>query len=161
MSPVYATVVGVAAFWLQITIVPWLAPFDVKPNLLLVTVFVLALRWVHPWMFVYAALAGISQDAFSHGILGVYGLSFLAAAAMANLTGKLVFDQNILFTSLVVIGLSVLEGLISLMILDISGSRVAWVSWLFGRVLPQSLLQGLVTIPVIYGLNAARRLIKV
>ena len=68
--------IGVATLWLQLTVAPYLALFGLKPNLMLLAVLLLALRRQEPWMFVYAAVAGLALDVFSHGIIGVYGPSF-------------------------------------------------------------------------------------
>ena len=157
MKFLFGLIAGVAIYWMQITLAPHLAVFGYKPNLLLITVLIFGLRWINPWLFVYAAVAGLAQDVYSHGLLGVYGLSFLAAAALANLTGKLIFEQNTLVIALIVVGLSIVEGMIALTLLNILSSDALWLSWFFGRVIPQALYHGALTPLFLFGLNRLER----
>jgi rod shape-determining protein MreD len=149
MKPLFAALIGTIAFWLQVTVMPGLSLFGVHPNLPLITVALFGMRWLHPGLYLYAALSGLALDSFSHGVLGVYGISFLVTAALANVAGVLIYEQNPLFTALAVAALTLAEGLASLLLLSMLGSEVAWASWLFGRVLPASLYHGVLT-PVIF-----------
>jgi len=155
MSPLFAAVAGVTAFMLQVTVVPSLAVFGVHPNFPLMTVALFGMRWLHPGFYVYAALAGLALDSFSHGVLGVYGISLLITAALANVAGILIYDQNPLFMALAVAMLTLAEGMVSLILLSMLGSEVAWASWSLGRVLPLAIYHGALT-PLIFG--ALRRL---
>jgi rod shape-determining protein MreD len=155
MRPLFAALAGVAAFWLQVTVIPSFALFGVHPNLPLMTVALFGMRWLHPGFFVYAALSGLALDSFSHGVLGVYGISFLITAALANVAGIAIYEQNPLFTALAVSVLTLAEGLVSLLVLSLLGSEVAWASWLLGRVLPLSIYHGALT-PFLF--RALRRL---
>jgi len=145
MRPLFAALTGVAAFWLQVTVMPGLPVFGVHPNLPLMTVALFGLRWLHPGYFVYSALTGLALDSFSHGVLGVYGISFLITAALSNAAGILVYEQNPLFIALAVAVLTLAEGLTSLILLSMLGSEVEWTAWLFGKVLPLSLYHGVLT----------------
>ena len=149
MRPLFAALAGVTAFWLQVTVMPGLELFGIHPNLPLMTVALFGMRWLHPGLYVYAALAGLALDSFSHGVLGVYGISFLLTAALANVAGILIYEQNPLFTALAVSVLTLAEGLASLTLLSLLGSEVAWVSWLPGRVLPLAVYHGALT-PLIF-----------
>lgn len=161
MKPLYSVVVGLAALWLQVTVVPHMALFGVRPGLLLITTLLFALRQVHPAVFVYAALAGVAQDAFSHGTLGVYGISFVLAAALANLTGKVLFEENPLVLGMLVAVLSVVEGVVGLTVFSLLGRDVAWIEWGFGRVLPAGAYNGVLTPPVMYLMGRLARWFKV
>ena len=149
MSPLYPIAAGLVTFWLHVTLAPHVALFGVQPNLLLITVVILGLRWVHPAYFVFAALAGVAQDTFSHGLLGVYGVSFLLTGVLANMAGKLIFEHNLVFVGSVVWALTLAEGFLALALLQILGSETAWLTWFFGRVLPRSLYHAALA-PVIY-----------
>jgi rod shape-determining protein MreD len=128
---------------------PSLSVFGVHPNLPLMTIALFGMRWLHPGLYLYAALAGLAEDSFSHGVLGVYGISFLITAALANAAGILIYEQNPLFTALAVTVLTFAEGVASLVLFSTLGSEVAWASWLLGRVLPASVYHGILT-PVVF-----------
>jgi rod shape-determining protein MreD len=153
MRPIHLASAGLAAFWLQVTLAPHLSVFDVRPNLLLLTVILLGIRWVHPGLYLYAALAGIAVDSFSHGLLGVYGISFLVTGALANLAGLLIYEQNALFVMAAVLALSLAEGLVSLMVLQSVGSEVAGIGWFFGATVPLALYHALLTPFILWGLR--------
>jgi rod shape-determining protein MreD len=160
MKPLYAALVGLSAFWLQVTVAPSLTVFGVRPNLPLMTVSLVGMRWVHPGMFVYAALSGLALDSFSHGVLGVYGISFLVTAALANVAGLLIYEQNPLFIALAVLVLSAAESLVSLMLLEMLGSEVAWGAWLLGRALPASVYHAALTPVLVKGLDRLERFLR-
>ena len=65
------------ALGLQVTIAPSLSLWGQKPNLALIILLLLGFRWMDPWLFILGAAMGLAVDVFSHGILGVYGISFL------------------------------------------------------------------------------------
>lgn len=160
MRPLFAAAVGLVVFWIQVTLAPHLAVFGVQPDLLLITVILFGVRWVHPGLYLYAALTGLALDSFSHGILGVYGISYLITAGLANGAGLLIYEQNTLFLSGTVLGLTLAEGLVALTILQLLGSETAWVSWYFGRVLPQSVYHALLTPPALWALRRLERLTR-
>ena len=64
----------------------------VQPNFLLIAVILMGVQWVNPLYYVLVALFGLSQDSFSHGLLGVYGISFVLTGVLANLMGRLVYE---------------------------------------------------------------------
>jgi rod shape-determining protein MreD len=140
---------AIAVLWLQLTLPPLGSVYGVKPNLMLLTVLVIGLRWQEPFQFVYAALAGMTQDVFSHGILGIYGLSFFAIYFLARLAGSSFYENNLLFGSLAVLGLSVVEGAISLTLLNFLDSDIPWFYWMFTSVLPAALYNSLVS-PLVF-----------
>ena len=157
MRPLHLAMAGLAAFWLQVTIAPHVSPFGIRPDLLLLTVILLGIRWVHPGLYVYAALAGLAQDSFSHGLLGVYGISFLATGALANLVGLLIYEQSALFIMGAVFALTLAEGLVALSVLRTIGSEIAWVSWFFGSVAPQAIYHALLTPLILWGQRRMQR----
>ena len=160
MRPLFAAAVGLVAFWIQVTLAPHVSVFGVHPDLLLITVILFGMRWLHPGLYLYAALAGLAQDSFSHGVLGVYGISFLLTGALANVAGLLIYEQNVLFLSATVLGLTLAEGLIALTVLQLLGSETAWLTWFFVRVLPQSIYHALLTPLMLWGLRRLERLTR-
>ena len=160
MKPLFAAGVGLAAFWIQVTLAPHLGVFGVRPDVLLITVILFGMRWVHPGLYIYAAIAGLAQDSFSHGVLGVYGISYLLTGALANAAGLLIYEQNWLFLVATVLALTLAEGLIVITVLQLLGSETAWLSWYFGRVVPQSVYHALLTPLVLWALRRLGRLTR-
>lgn len=157
MRPYHLALAGLAAFWLQVTVVPHLSVFDVRPDLLLLTVILLGIRWVHPGLYLYAAVVGLAQDSFSHGLLGVYGISYLATAGLANLVGLSIYEQHALFVVGAVFALTVAHGLAALTVLQTIGSQTAWLSWFFGAAMLQALYHALLTPLLLASLRRAQR----
>ena len=135
--------IGIGALWIQLTAFSWLSVFGIKPNLLLLTVLLLGLRWMEPWLFVYAVAAGLALDVFSHGILGVYGLSLFLTAFAALYVSHAIYENSLLFIVIAVTGLSLIEGVISITIFEILDPNTPWWNWLLARTLPVSVYHGI------------------
>ncbi len=136
------TGLGIVTLWLQLTIAPAVAVFGIRPNLLLLTVILAGVRWQDPWAFVYAAAVGVSMDVFSHGMLGVFGISFFAASFASRIAGFAIYENNLLSTVFLVVLLTLFEGAVSLTILEFLDPRLPWWAWLFQKVIPVSLFNG-------------------
>jgi rod shape-determining protein MreD len=146
---------------LQITVVPNLAVWGVRPNLVLVTLLAVALRWRDTFVFVYAALLGVALDSFSHGVLGVYGISFFGVALAARVAGGAMYEDNILSGTMAVFGLSLLEGIVFTSVFRVLDREVPWWNWVLARVLPGSLYNALLAPFVFMGLMRLERWLRV
>lgn len=155
MRPLQLAALGVAVFWVQVTLAPAVSIFGVRPDLLLLVVILLGMRWVHPALYVFAAAAGLAQDSFSHGMLGVYGISFLITAGLANVTGLLIYEQNALVITAAVFALTLAHGIAALTVLDSIGSEMTWLGGFFATVAPQAVYHALLTPAILW---AQRRL---
>ena len=145
MTRVYGLLLALAVYGVHVAIAPHLSIVGVRPNLLLLTVILVGVQWVHPGFFVLAALFGLSQDSFSHGWLGLYGVTFVFTGVLANLLGRLIYEHNLLFVMGIVFGLSLFHGAVALVLLSIVGSDSAWASWFFAWVLPQAVYHAVLT----------------
>ncbi len=152
--------IGIGALWLQLTVVPYLSVFGLKPNLLLLTVLLLGLRWMQPWLFVYAAMVGLGLDVFSHGMLGVYAISFFLIAFVSLYVGDSMYENSLWFIVISVAGLSLVEGIISVTIFEILDSGVPWWHWVLTRVLPVSVYHGVLAPFLLWGLVRLERWLK-
>ena len=130
---------AVIALGLQITVIPTLALWGIRPNLVLVTLLAITLRWRDTFAFLYAAALGVALDSFTHSLLGVYGISFFIVALAARVAGNAMYEDNILSATIAVFGLSVLEGVAFVSIFRTLDRQVPWWSWVMFRVLPESL----------------------
>lgn len=134
---------GLFISWLQLTLAPMLAIGWIKPNLLLISMVVAGLRWVEPWLFVYAVAMGLTMDVFSHGNLGIYGISFFLTSFLVRMVGTSIYEHNLLFNIMGVFVLSLVEGFISITIFEYMDTSVPWWAWLFQYVIPQAMYNGL------------------
>ena len=153
--------IGIGALWIQLTVFSWLSVFGLKPNLLLLTVLVLGLRWMEPWLFVYAALAGLALDVFSHGVLGIYGLSMFLTAFAALYVGNAMYENSLWFIVSAVAGLSLFEGVVSVSIFEMLDPNVPWWNWLLTRSLPVSVYHGFLAPFLLWGMIRLERLLKI
>ncbi|MDH4247647.1 MAG: rod shape-determining protein MreD [Deltaproteobacteria bacterium] len=142
---------GLCGLWLQVTLAGSLAVGGIRPNLMLLLLLVVGLRWQDPWVFLFGALVGLAMDSFSHGILGLYAISYLLSSVFARATGQAINEQNVALNFLLVLMLSLTEGMISLGIFDYLNDSVPWWSWFFTRVIPGALYTALLS-PVAFPL---------
>lgn len=141
--------IGIATLWLQLTVIPLLEIWGTKPNLALATVLVMGIYWMEPWLFFYATLLGLAMDVFSHGILGIYGISFFCVSFLARMTGVSIYENSFLFGLSGVFGLSLVEGFISVTLLQFLDGSVPWWRWILTQVFPNALYNGLLA-PVLF-----------
>ncbi len=88
-------------------------------------------------------LAGLICDALSHGIMGLYAISFFVTLLLARLLNKLFYANTFFTVSLAVLSMSVFEGWISISILGMLGTEINQTSLVLSTVLPLSVLHGL------------------
>jgi len=143
MKALFYTGIGIAALWLQLTVAPLIEVGGVKVNLPLITMLVMGVYWLEPWVFVYGALSGLAMDVFSHGIVGIYALSFFGVSFLSRYAGMSLYENNILFGSIAVAGLSFVEGVVSITLLHTLDAGIPWWRWIFFHALPGALYNGL------------------
>ncbi|HUJ74852.1 MAG TPA: rod shape-determining protein MreD [bacterium] len=131
--------VGLLALWLQISVAPLIALWGIRPNLVLVSLVVLGLRWKDPGLFVYGAVCGVTLDSFSHGVLGVYGTSLFVAAWAVRWAGGSFYEDNLALGVLTVLGVSLLETVVAVSIFRILDAGVPWWNWVLARGVPEAL----------------------
>lgn len=156
---VYAGI-GIVTLWLQLTLAPMLSVFGYKPNLLLLAVIVIGLRWQEPWLFLFAVFAGLSLDAFSHGVLGVYAISLYAMSFLARLIGVSVYENSLALGVAAVFGISVAEGIVSVTLFEILDGSVPWWGWMVTQVLPSALINALWSPLVFYVFGRLERRVR-
>lgn len=152
---------GLGAIWLQLTLVMSLGIGGVRPNLVLAVLVVLGLRWMDPWLFVFGALIGLTMDSFSHGMLGIYAMSYVVVALVTRYIGASVYENNLVFNLAGVFMFALLEGIVSLTILNYIDPELGWWMLLFTRVLPGALYTSLLGPPLFIGLKHLEKYFKI
>ena len=151
------TSLGLLAVWLQITVIPDFALWGIRPNLVLVTVLALTLRWRDTFVFVYAAVLGMALDSFTHGLLGMYGIAFFTAAIAARFAGGAMYEDNVFSTTIVVFALSIAQGIVFVSVFKVFDRQVPWWGWTLTRVLPEALYDALIAPVVFMGIARLER----
>ena len=151
------TGIWIVTLWLQLSVAPLIDFYGYKPNLFLLTVVVIGMRNLDRWLFFYAMAAGLAFDVFSHGMLGIYGISFFAVFFLARFTGQTVYENNLLFGVAGVFGLTVVEELISISLLQILDPSVPWLTWVFRDIFPIAAYNGLLAPPALLATGRLER----
>ena len=122
--------------WLNIVLNNYVQLGSLKINWILIIMLVLTFRHsIHLIPFL-GILAGLICDALSHGIMGLYSISFFVTLLLARLLNKLFFANTFFTVSLAVLSMSVIEGWISISILGMLGTEINQTSLVLSTVLP-------------------------
>jgi len=134
--------------WLNIVFNNYFQLGGLKINWMLI--FMLVLTFRHPSLLVpfVGVLAGLICDSLSHGIMGLYGISFFVTLLIARQMIKAFYADTFYSVSIVVLAMSFFEGWVSLLILGQFEDSVKQFSLLMTSTLPLAILQGLVA-PII------------
>ena len=116
---------------------------SLKINWILIIMLVLTFRHSTHLIPFLGILAGLICDALSHGIMGLYAISFFVTLLIARLLNKLFYANTFYTVSLAVLSMSVFEGWISISILGMLGTEINQSSLVLSSVLPLSVLHGL------------------
>ncbi len=119
-----------------------------KINWILIIMLVITFRHSTHLIPFFGILAGLICDALSHGIMGLYAISFFVTLLFGSLLNKLVYANTFLTVSLAVLSMSLFEGWVSISILGMLGTEINKSTLMLSTVLPLSVLHGLVA-PVI------------
>ena len=116
---------------------------SLKINWILIIMLVLTFRHSSHLIPFLGILAGLICDALSHGIMGLYAISFFVTLLLARLLNKLFYANTFFTVGLAVLSMSVFEGWISISILGMLGTEIDQTSLVLSTVLPLSVLHAL------------------
>lgn len=130
--------------WLQLAFAPWIALGQIKPSFPLL--FVILIAWHGgPGVVLPAGLLGLAQDVFSHGLLGVYGLSYALSSLFAWRGALLLGSRNVWTLIVVVFVISLVESGLSALILNGLETRIPFWRTFGGAYLPSAIYNALLT----------------
>ena len=140
-----ALVVGLMFFGacLNIVLNSYVQLGSLKINWILIIMLVLTFRHSTYLIPFLGILSGLICDALSHGIMGLYAISFFVTLLIAGLLNKLFYANTFFTVSIAVLSMSVFEGWISISILGMLGTEINQSSLVLSSVLPLSVLHGL------------------
>ena len=129
--------------WLNIVLNSYVQLGNLKINWILIIMLILTFRHSTHVIPFLGILAGLICDALSHGIMGLYAISFFITLLLASLLKKLFYANTFLTISLAILSMSIFEGWISISILGMLGTEINQSSLMLSTVLPLSILHGL------------------
>jgi len=111
---------------LQATILNYVNIFNIKPDLLLISVIISGLFFEPAWAISLGVFAGILKDIFSVNSFGVHTvLFFLWSFLIIKLSRKISFDSNYTRLALIFI-IAIFNNITIRLILLFSGSFISW-----------------------------------
>jgi rod shape-determining protein MreD len=135
---------------LQATVVANLTLWGVFADLpLLVVVSWSLLRGAREGM-IWGFVGGLAVDVLSGAPFGAATLSLLAVGFLSGLGEATVFRTHVALPLVTVFLATILYGLIFLLVVQISGQVVPWLSSLFRIILPSAVLNTVLT-PIVFG----------
>ena len=134
--------------WLIIVFNYYFQLGGLKINWLLMFMLVLTFRHSKLLLPFVGILAGLICDALSHGIMGIYGISFFITLLLVSQVNKLFYVNTLFTVSMGVFSMSIFEGWLSLSILDMLEPGINQSSLMLTSILPLAVLQGFMT-PII------------
>ena len=129
--------------WLNIVLNSYVQLGSLKINWILIILLILAFRHSTHLIPFLGILAGLVCDGLSHGIMGLYAISFFVTLLLARLLNKLFYANTFITVSLAVLSMSVFEGWISISILGMLETEINQSSLMLSTILPLSVLHGL------------------
>ncbi len=138
----------IIGLWLNIVFNHYVQIVGLKINWILIFLLIQTFRQSNLGIAFFGIIAGLIFDALSHGIMGLYGASFFLTLLITNQVKRVFYANTFIAVCLAVFSMSIVEGFISLTILNIFEPELEMSNLIVSSTLPLSLLQGLMT-PII------------
>jgi len=143
----------VVALLLQVTLFPAYLADPFKPNLLIIIVVSLGLRWTVRCGGCFAFLLGLVLDCFSGMYLGLNGFSFLCIYLLLEQMADRLYTDSLHLMILVVFLATVANGLVHLLLLLVFSAAKGVYTSLLPGLLPQGLVNALAA-SIIFGFSS-------
>ena len=145
----FATGFVIISAWMSLVFNNYVQLFGIKINWLLVFVIILSFRYPKLSLPLVSILAGLICDSHSHGIMGLYGISFFLTTLIVIQLKKILYYNNFYSISLVVSVMTIIESWISLSILGWFETGLDKTSLILNSTLLLAIMHGLIT-PIIF-----------
>ncbi len=146
----YATVALLAVVALvQTSLVPYLSPVGVKPDLMLTVVVLWSLLRGAGEGIVWGFIGGVLLDLFSGGPFGLSILALLLASYLSGIGEVNIFRANLLLPGAAIIGATLFYYGVWLVVLGLMGWNITW-SVELGRVVMLAVLFNAVLMLLLY-----------
>jgi rod shape-determining protein MreD len=143
----YLPLLAVVAL-LQVTLAPYIQVLGAHPDFMFLTVIAWGLLRGTRTGIVWGFVGGLFISFFSGGPFGVACLALMAVGFIAGLGQTTVTRGQIALPVLTALLTALVHGLLSLLLLDVSGYPVAWLDTIARVLLPTMVFNALLTVPV-------------
>ncbi|MGK5091818.1 rod shape-determining protein MreD [Deltaproteobacteria bacterium TL4] len=144
MNYIFWILSGLFSFWIEVLFSRTLQIAGFKLDLVFITLIILTLRWQNPFLLFYGLLLGMMSDAFSHSMIGLYGISYFLSLIIVRWVGDSFYENNVFSTVFFVFLLSIVEGGLAAFFLKIL-SQLSWNTLFFQTELPVAVIQSLIS----------------
>ena len=145
----FATGFMILSSWMNLVLNNYVQLLGLKINWLLVFIIVLSFRYPKLSLPLVGILAGLICDAHSHGIMGLYGVSFFIITLIVIQVKKILYSNTFFAISLVVSLMTIIEAWISLTILGWFEPELDKTSLIINSILILSVIHAFIT-PIIF-----------
>ena len=144
MRPIFfQSLILIFVIQFQMLMAPYFQVLELKPNWVVLVLIHFSLKSGLRQLPVLGMLSGLCFDAISHGMTGVYGISFMLMVLYVQWLSTWFYSNSILFTMLAVFIISMVEGSTGLTLIKLLEPEISWNWSLFHKILPVSLLHAL------------------
>lgn len=153
MKYLFWLTVGLCSIWISLIVNAYFPFFGIKINFIFIGMLLLLLRWADPFLLFLGSFLGLVQDALSHSMLGVYGLSFFLSFLIAKRVGESLYGSNFFSTPVFVFLFSCLEGSLSFFIFKLLSPQITWNMLFFQPILGIALVQAMISPLILWALQ--------
>lgn len=133
---------------LQATVAPHLTILGARPDLMLLTVVSWSVLRGTREGIVWGFVGGLCLDLFSGAPFGLSALALIAIGFFSGLGETNIYRGHIALPIVAALVATLIHGLLYLFLLHIMGRAIAWFDILLGVMLPSTILNGLLIMPV-------------
>jgi len=145
----FATGFIIISAWMNLVFNNYVQLLGLKTNWMLIFAIVLSFRYPKLSLPIVSVLAGLICDAHSHGIMGLYGISFFLTSLIVIQVKKILYSNTFIAISLIVSLMTILEAWISLTLLGWFEPELDKTSLMLNSILILSIIHAFIT-PIIY-----------
>lgn len=124
---------------IQTTLMDFFSIHGIKPDLVLVVVFLIGLKMGEMNGLLMGLIMGFMMDLFSGGIVGINLLTKPFVGWVSGIPGRVMLTTHIFFSTTVLFGLSLAMGLVTYLYLQIFGETMNFWSTFRLIIFPQAL----------------------
>ena len=145
----FVIVVFVTIALIQVSIVPWISPAYIKPNLLLMAVVCWGTMRGVRQAVAWGAFGGILLDIMSSVPFGINLIALLPVSLCTGMNETKMLENTLLLSLAIVFVGTFIYGVCFLLIVQATGSHVYWVEDMMRNLIPSALVNTLLT-PLMY-----------
>lgn len=148
MRKVVCLITAFVVFVLQSSVLPFIFDGVTQPNLIFLFVVLMALHHGKKVGIGTALLGGFMQDVILGNFFGIHLLPYLVIASLASYIGQYIEEEQWLLSLLIVLGATVLDLVLTCLVLLFSGQYINSIAYLVEFSVPMLIYHGILALPV-------------